>query len=50
MARLTPKDAAGLMDAYRKVHTPPPEVEPPAAPPAEPPVDNPPAPVADKDS
>jgi len=50
MARLTPKDAAGLMDAYRKVHTPPPEGEPPTAPPAEPPVDNPPAPVADKDS
>ena len=27
MARLTPKDAAGLMDAYRKVHTPPPTPE-----------------------
>ena len=29
MARLTPKDAAGLMDAYRKVHTPPPTPEEP---------------------
>lgn len=29
MARLTPKDAAGLMDAYRKVHTPPPTKEEP---------------------
>ena len=50
MPRLTPKDAAGLMDAYRKVHTPPPGEKPPTMPPTEPPVDKPPAPTSDKDS